>query len=186
MTQPALVPGGIYGNIAVAQPQISPFGWYNQIDLTPKNPIGGKTRIGNIVIRYVKVDVTVSPAVGAPLYALVFTPGGVPGLTAPVVTLAADYDGSGATQGLQVQGVMGPYTVSLPAVAFYTWVQVGGVAQVVGTGVTATSNVLIGSSTDNVFGVISDGSNLTNIPAARVMGACVAGLAPALLMNMDW
>jgi hypothetical protein len=186
MTQPSLVPGGTYGNIAIAQPQISPLGWYNQADLTPKNPIGGKVRYGNIVIRYVKIDVTVVPVAGAPLYALTFTPGGVPGTTVPVITLATDYDGTGATSSLQVQGVMGPFTITLPLVAFYTWVQVGGVAQCVGTGVTAQSNILIGSTTDNQFAVIADGSTVTNVPAARVVGACVAGQVPALLMNMDW
>ena len=59
-------------------------------------------------------------------------------------------------------------------------------ANVVSTGITAVGNVLIGSSADSVFGVIADQSAITNVVAARVVGASSSGLAPALLMNMDW
>jgi hypothetical protein len=185
MVAQVLNPGTGYGFIQIAQPQISPNGWFNQFDTVAQNPIGGKTRWGNVVLRYVKIDVTVVPVIGAPLYALAFTPGGT-STAVPALTVGADYDGSGATLGLQVMGVLGPFTLTLPTAAYFGWIQIGGVAQVVSTGITATSNVLIGSTTDNQFAVIADGSNLTNIPAARVMGASVAGLAPALLMNMDW
>lgn len=182
----ALNPGVGFGFVQIANPQIASNGaWYNQFDTTATNPIGGKTRWGNIVLRYVKIDVTVVPVAGAPLYALTFTPGGT-ATAVPALTVGADYDGSGATQGLQVIGVMGPFTATLPVAAFFGWIQIGGVAQVVSTGVTASSNILIGSTTDNQFAVISDGSTISNIPAARVMGASSGGQCPALLMNMDW
>lgn len=188
MAAETLNPGTVYGLGQLSQPQISPLGWFNQFDTTATNPIGGKTRWGNIVIRYVQVDPTsTAPVAGAPLYATAFTPNGT-ATAVPIITLSPVYNQSGATSGLQVLGVMGPFTGSpaLPTAKFYTWVQVGGLAQIVSTGVTAQSMVIIGSTTSNQYAVIADGSNLTNIPAARVMGASVSGQCPALLMNMDW
>lgn len=179
-----LNPGTLWG--AEGKPTISPQGWFNQVDTVATNPVGMKVRWGSIALRYVLMDPTsVNPVSGGPVYATTFTPSGTSSAV-PVLTVTPDSDQSGANMGLQVMGVVGPFTYTVPTVKYYTWIQIAGVANVVSTGVTATSNILIGSSTDGQFAIIADGSNLTNIPAARVAGSSASGLIPALLMNMDW
>lgn len=175
-------PGGIYGENSVAISQITTGDPNTVNDSKAKAPIGGKIRWNNQVWRYVKYKATITAVAGAPAYAQTFTPGATAS-AAPVVTVSGAHADSVA--GLQVFGVFGQFTTA-PTDGYFIYVLVGGVGPVVSTGVAAVGDVLIGSATDSQFAKISDGGTLTNIPAARVVGASSAGLCPALLMNMDW
>lgn len=187
MASETINPGTVHGFVSIANPQISALGWFNQADTVAVNPVGGKTRWGSIVLRYVKVDPTdVTPLAGAPMYASVFVPQGT-STAVPTLTVTADTEDS--VLGSQVVGIYGPVTITLPTTAYYTWIQIGGVATVVSTGVTTAGMILtgaLGSGSDSVFTVWADGSAPSNVPAARAFGTSSGGQITALLMNMDW
>lgn len=177
-------PGSINGLNQIANPQIESLGLSYQNDQTAKNPIGGMIRRHNGLFRYVKFSTgtgTITPVAGAPAYAKAFTPDGS-STAVPVFTVTADQSDSVA--GLQPVGVFLTQSVTLTD-AYFCWIQVGGRGSTVAPGAVAGS-VIIGSSTDNTFAIISDGSTISNIPLGRVCGTSSGGLSPTILMNMDW
>lgn len=177
-------PGGLYGLNQIANPEVNSLGAAFQNDAVAKNPIGGMIRRDNALLRYVKFSagtVVTVPVPGAPAYAKVFTPTGT-ATAVPVFTVTAYHTDS--VMGLQPVGVFLGFTTA-PTDGNYIWIAVAGKINTQSPGNIAGS-VLIGSATDNQFAIIADGSTLTNIPVGRVCGTSAAGLAPAMLMNMDW
>lgn len=177
-------PGGLYGLNQIANPEVHSLGVAYQNDSVAKNPIGGMIRRDNTLLRYVKFSAgtgVVVPVAGAPAYAKVFTPAGT-ATAVPVFTVTADQ--SDSVMGLQPVGVFLALS-AVPTDGYYIWIAVGGKANTQSPGNVAGS-VLIGSSTDNQFAIIADGSAITNVVVGRVCGTSTAGLAPTLLFNMDW
>lgn len=174
--------GGIFGDIAM--PQIESRGPQYQNDATPKNPIGAKCRWNNTILRYVQhhqgVGVVV-PVVGGPAWGRTITPAAT-AAAVPVFQVTPD----------QTDSVFGntPVGVYIHLVTltnlFFTWVQVGGIAQCVVPG-SIEEDTIIGSTTDNQFAAIAAGAAITRTQVGiRQEGASAAGLSPVLLMNMDW
>lgn len=177
-------PGGIYGLNQIATPQVESLGASYQNDATPKNPVGGMIRRDNTLLRYVKFSKgtgTVTPVAGAPAYAKTFTPAGSASAV-PEFTVTPDQTDSVA--GLQPVGVFLTQSVTLTD-GYYIWIAVGGRVNTVAPG-GVPGSVIIGSSADNTFAIIADGSAITNIPVGRVCAASSGGLSPTILMNMDW
>ncbi len=177
-------PGSINGLNQIANPQVNSLGLSYQNDATAQNPVGGMIRRHNGLFRYVKFSAgtgTITPSAGAPAYAKTFTPDGS-STAAPVFTVTADQSDSVA--GLQPVGVFLTQSVTLTD-GYYCWIQVGGRGSTLSTGAVA-GQLIIGSSTDNIFALISDGSTVSNMPVGRICGASASGLSPTILFNMDW
>ena len=177
-------PGSINGLNQIANPQVHASGLSFQNDSTAQNPVGGMIRRHNGLFRYVKHSAgtgTVTPVAGAPAYAKVFTPDGS-STAVPVFTVTADQTDSVA--GLQPVGVYLTQSVVLTD-GYYCWIQVGGRGSTLSTGAVA-GQIIIGSSVDNIFALISDGSTINQIPIGRICGASASGLSPTILFNMDW
>jgi hypothetical protein len=177
-------PGSINGLNQIANPEVHASGLSFQNDATARNPVGGMIRRHDGLYRYVKFSTgtgTVTPSAGAPAYAKVFTPDGS-ATAVPVFTVTADQSDSVA--GLQPVGVFLTQSVVLTD-GNYCWIQVAGRGSTLAIGGVA-GNVIIGSSTDNQFAIIADGSSITNVPVGRVCGASSGGLSPTILFNMDW
>jgi|SRR6267142_1849115 len=175
-------PGGIFGDIAM--PQIESRGPQYQNDATPKNPIGAKCRWNNTILRYVRHDKgsgSVVPNVGGPAWGKTITPAAT-ATAVPVFTVTPTVADS-----VFGQTPVGVY-IHLVTLTdqFYTWIQVGGIAQCVVPG-SIEEDTIIGSNTNNQFGNITAGSAITRTQVGiRQEGASAAGLSPVLLMNMDW
>lgn len=177
-------PGSINGLNQISNPQIESLGLSYQNDAVAKNPVGGMIRRHNGLFRYVQLSTgtgVVAPVAGAPAYAKTFTPDGS-STAVPVFTVTPDQSDSVA--GLQPVGVFLTQSVTLTTL-YYCWIQVAGRGSTVAPGAVGGS-VIIGSSTDNTFAIIADGSAITNIPVGRVCGASSGGLSPTILFNMDW
>lgn len=177
-------PGGIQGVNQLAQPQVHPSGPAFNNDATAVNPIGGKMRYNNQIWRYVQHNAgsgTVTPSAGAPAYAKTLTPAGT-STAVPSFTVTADQTDSVA--GLMAVGVYGQFTTA-PTTLYYTWIQIGGVANALAPGAVA-GDKLIGSATDNQFDKIAGSGTQTYPLMGVVCGTSASGLSPTLLTNMDW
>jgi hypothetical protein len=175
-------PGSINGLNQIANPEVHASGPSFQNDATQRNPLGGMIRRHDSLYRYVRfsLDATV-PVAGAPAYAKLITPDGS-ATAIPTFTVSAHQAASVA--GLQPVGVFLTQSVTLTD-GNYCWIQVAGRGQTVAPGAVGGS-IIIGSSVDNTFALISDGSTINQIPVGRVCGASSGGLSPTILFNMDW
>lgn len=179
------LPGGIYGENQLGQPQINSAGAQSQNDATALNPIGGKCRVNNQILRYVKHSVgsgSVTPSAGAPAYAKVLTPLAT-ATAVPVLTVTPDQTDS--VMGLQPIGVYMQFTTA-PTDGYYIWIIVGGVGNLLAPGAVA-GDKLIGSSTDNQFDKIAGSGTQTYPLVGTVYGTSSGGLSPTFLSpGMDW
>ena len=177
-------PGGIYGNNMISQPQIVSTGPQFQSDASAVNPIGGKVRWNNAILRYVKHNTgtsAVTPLAGAPAYVKTLTPAAT-ATAVPVFTVTADQ--SDSVIGVTPVGVFMQFTTA-PATNTYIWIQIGGVANCIVAGA-VTGEKVIGSTSDLQFDRISDIGTSTYTTVGKVAGSSSATLSPVLLQGMDW
>lgn len=178
-------PGGIFGNNMIAQPEIDARGPEYQNDATARNPIGGKIRWNNKILRYVRFDNgtgNVTPSAGGPAWGKTITPAAT-ATAQPIFTVTADQTDS--VFGQTPVGAFLQFTTA-PTDLYYIWIGIGGIHQCL-VPAAVEEDMVIGSSTDNQFGRIAAGSNLTRpMVGIRMEGSSSSGLSPVLLTNMDW
>lgn len=178
----ATFPGGIFGQIA--HPQVDSRGPEYQADLTPKNPIGGKIKWNGRVLRYVKHlggTGSVTPLAGGPAWGKTVTPAATAS-AAPVFEVTADQ-----TDSVFGQTPVGCYMdfTTAPASGTYIWVVISGMQNII-VAASVEEDMIIGSGTDNTWGRIAAGSNLTRpMVGVRMEGASSGGKSPVMLL-MDW
>ncbi len=184
-------PGGIFGTsntnsvpgTGAGGTVTTPF---STLDAVAQNPIGSTILWNGAIYRYVKFAKgtgTVSSAVGGPAWPTAITAAAT-ATAQPIFTVTADQTDS--IMGQTPVGVFGAIIVAATYDLYYTYVQVGGIAQCVVPG-SIEEDMIIGSTSDNQFAKIAAGSNLTRpMVGVRLEGASSAGLSPVLLCNMNF
>jgi len=184
-------PGGIFGSsntnsvpgTGAGGTATTPF---STLDATPQNPIGSTILWNGAIYRYVKFSKgtgTVNSAVGGPAWPTAIT-AAASSVAQPIFTVTADQTDS--IMGQTPVGVFGAIIVAATYDTYYTYIQIGGIAQCVVPG-SVEEDMIIGSTSDNQFSKIAAGSNLTRTQVGiRMEGASSSGLSPVLLMNMTF
>ncbi len=184
-------PGGIFGTsntnsvpgTGAGGTASTPF---SALDAAAQNPIGSTILWNGAVYRYVKFDGGSGPAnsvVGGPAWPVAITAAAT-ATVAPIFTVTPDQTDS--ITGQTPVGVFGAIINGTTYDNYFTYIQVGGVAQCVVPG-GIEEDTVIGSSSDGQFGRIAAGSTITRLQVGlRLEGASSAGLSPVLLMNMNF
>lgn len=184
-------PGGIFGisntnsvpGTGAGGTATTPF---SALDATAQNPIGSTIYWNGAFYRYVKFSKgtgTVSSVVGGPAWATAITASAT-NTVLPVFTVTADQTDS--IFGNTPVGVFGAIIAGATYDTYFTYIQIGGVAQCVVPG-SVEEDTIIGSTTDGQFAAIAAGSNITRTQVGlRMEGASSAGLSPVMLMNMQF
>ncbi len=184
-------PGGIFGTsntnsvpgTGAGGTATTPF---SALDAEAQNPIGSTILWNGAVYRYVKFDGGSGPAnsvVGGPAFAVAITAAAT-STAVPIFTVTADQTDS--IIGQTPVGVFGAIINGTTYDNYFTYIQIGGIAQCVVPG-SIEEDMVIGSGTDGQFAKIAAGSNLTRTQVGvRLEGASSSGLSPVLLMNMNF
>lgn len=157
----------------------SPYGGIkNTNDATAKNPLGTLYRYKGDVYRYVKFDNgsgNVAALAGGPVHWKTLDP------AVGTFTVTSDY-----TDSLMNVNAVAGVILNVVTDAYYTWIQVGGVAMAKSHASQVAGDVAIGASTDLVFGRIAADGTLTSVPfgvAIEALSATEANKAKTILAS---
>jgi hypothetical protein len=170
----------LYGPNQVAEfPQAGP---QYANDATPKNIPGRVIQYKGKKYRYVQIvtgdSTPVTPVAGGSVYWKELDPS--------TGTFVASTDETDSIAG--INGLAGILELAdVPTDEYYTWIQVGGVADPLVNAGTAAGTKMTGSATDSVLDHVDvGGAVLDNIFGIAHDARDTAGTAKVLLQNLDW
>ena len=149
----------------------------NTNDATQKAPLGILYRHKGNVYRYVKFDngAAVAAAAGGVAHWDSLAP------ASGLFTVTSDY-----SEGVGKSAIAGIFQCVVTD-AYYTWIQVGGVADVFVAALTAVGDVMIYNATDLYFNRCAADANVTAMPfGVALEGVGQDNKALVLLMNLIW
>lgn len=150
----------------------------NTNDATAKNPLGTLYRHKCQLYRYVKFSTGAGPVTaiaGGPVYWSALDP------SVGTFTVTSDY-----SSGMMGINGMAGVVHCVVTTAYYTWIQVGGVALMKSHGSQVAGDIAIGASTDLVAGRIAADATITSVPfgvAIEALAATEAGKAYTILAS---